>query len=102
MNTLPTQSVARTVASVPLILGLSAFTFWAVYMLQRSGLLAPDSFERFVQRHLDEVAMTSLALAVIGVALGLYLGRGGRRTKLMLWGTLISVAGALAQLLLPL
>ena len=89
-------------ACVPLVLGLSAFVFWAIYMLQRSGFLVPHSLERFVQHHLDGVGMVSFALAAIGIVLGLYLGRGGRRTRLMLWGILISVAGALAQLLLPL
>ena len=87
---------------MPLILGISALLVWAVYMLQRSGLLFPHSLARFVQRHLDGVGMASFALAGAGIALGLYLGRGGRRTKLLLWGTLISVAGALAQFLAPL
>ena len=87
---------------MPLLLGLSAFVVWVIYMLQRSGFLFPHSFERFVQHHLDGVGMASFALAVIGTALGLYLGRGGRRTRLLLWGTLMSVAGALAQLFLPL
>ena len=102
MSTLPTQSESRTLACAHLVLGLSAFVFWAIYMLQRSGFLFPHTFERFVQHHLDGVGMASFALAALGIALGLYLGRGGRRTRLLLWGTLISVAGALAQLLLPL
>src|SRR5258708_46099 len=102
MNNAPTQPVSRTVACVPLVLGPSAFFVWTVYMLQRSGFLFPHSFERFVQYHLDGVAMASFALAATGIALGLYLGRGGRRTRLLLWGTLVSVAGALAHLLLPL
>jgi hypothetical protein len=97
-----TQHVSRPVACVPLVLGISALSAWAIYMLQRSGLLFPDSFERFVQHHLDVVGTASLALAAAGVAIGLYLGRGGRRTRLVLWGILVSVAGAVAQLLLPL
>jgi hypothetical protein len=102
MSTMPIQPVPRTVACAPLVLGLAAFAVWAIYMLQRSGFLFPHSFERFVQHHLDGVAATSITLAAIGIALGLYLGRGGRRTKLLLWGTLISVAVVLAQLFLPL
>ena len=97
-----TQHVSRPVACVPLVLGTCALAPWAIYMLQRSGLLFPNSFARFVQQHLDAVGAASFALAAAGVALGLYLGRGGRRTRLVLWGILISVAGALAQLLLPL
>ena len=98
----PTQRISHPVACVPLILGISALLVWAIYMLQRSGSLFPHSFEQFVQHHLDGVAMVSFAFAATGIALGLYLGRGGRRTGLLLWGTVTSVAGALAQLLLPL
>ena len=102
MSSTPAQRVSPPVACVPLVLGIAAILVWAIYMLQRSGFLFPHSFERFVQHHLDGVGMVSFAFAIIGIALGLYFGRGGRRTKLLLWGTLISVAGALAQLLLPL
>jgi hypothetical protein len=84
-----------------MILGICSLLVWVVYMLQRSGLLFPHSFERFAQHHLDGIGIVSLVLAGAGIALGLYLGRGGRRTRLLLWGTLISVAGGLAQLLLP-
>ena len=98
----PAQRVSHPVACVPLFLGICALVVWAMYMLQRSGFLLPHSFERFVQHHLDGVAMVSFALAASGIALGVYLGRGGRRTRLLLWGTLISVAAALVQFLLPL
>ena len=98
----PTQRVSHPVACVPLVLGICALLVWAIYMLQRSGFLFPHFFERFVQHHLDGVAMASFALAAAGISAGLFLGRGGRRTRLLLWGTLISVAGALAQLLLSL
>lgn len=101
MSTMPTQPLLRTVACAPLVLGLAAFALWAIYMLQRSGFLFPNSFERFVQHHLDGVAAASFTLAAMGIALGLYLGRGGRRTKLLLWGTLISVGAVLAKLFYP-
>ena len=89
-------------ACLPLALGGCAIGVSLIYMLQRSGLLFPHSFERFVQHHLDGVGIAAFGLAVAGIVLGLYLGRGGRRNGLLLWGTLVSLAGALAQLLLPL
>jgi hypothetical protein len=102
MSNTRSQHLSRPAACLPLVFGLSALVVWTIYLLQRSGMLSPHSFERFVQRHLDAVAITSFVLAAVGIALGLYLGRGGRQTKLMLWGILICVAGALAQLFLPL
>ena len=87
---------------MPLVLGVSAILLSSVYVLQRSGRLGSHSLETFVQHHLDGIGITAFALAGTGMALGLYLGRGGRRTALLVWGTVISVAGAVAQLLLPL
>jgi hypothetical protein len=87
---------------VPLILGLCAVLGSSIYILQRSGFLVPHSFDSFVQHHLDGFGVLSFGLALTGMALGLYLGRGGRRNNLLIWGTLVSVAAALAQLLVPL
>jgi hypothetical protein len=98
----PAERVSRPVACIPLVFGGSAILLSAVYMLQRSGFLGSHSFERFIQHHLDGIGITAFALAGIGMTVGVYLGRGGRRTTLLFWGTVISVAGALAQLLLPL
>jgi hypothetical protein len=89
-------------ACLPLVLGGCAIALSVIYMLQRSGLLFPDSFEGFVQHHLNGIGIAAFGLAVAGIILGLYLGRGGRRNRLLLWGTLVSLAGGLALLLLPL
>jgi hypothetical protein len=96
------QSLPRSTACLPLVFGGSAILLSSIYQLQRSGFLGSGSFERWGQDHLDGIGITAFALAGIGMALGLYLGRGGRKSALLLWGTGISVAGALAQLLLPL
>lgn len=102
MSNQPAQALPRSIACLPLLFGGSAILLSSIYMLQRSSFLGLHSFERFVQQHLDGIGITAFILAGIGMALGLYLGRGGRRTALLLWGTVISVAGGLAQLLLPL
>jgi hypothetical protein len=87
---------------MPLVFGCSAISLSAIYTLQRFGLPGPHSFDNGVQHHLDAIGISALALAGFGIALGLCLGHGGRRMALPLWGMMISVAGALAQLLLSL
>jgi hypothetical protein len=89
-------------ACLPMVLGISAILLTAIYSLQRSGHLLPPSFGRFVQHHLDGIGIAAFGVAVTGTAVGLYLGRGGRQTRLLFWGTLLCVVGALAPLLLSL
>jgi hypothetical protein len=102
MSTQPTELSSRREAWLPLILGACAIAMSVIYELQRSSLLVPHSLERFVQHHLDGLGIAALCLAVAGLVSGLYLGRGGRRHGILLWGILASIAGTLAQLLLPL
>ena len=90
------------VARMPLAFGVSSVFLSSVYILQRSTHLGPRSFERFVQHHLDGIGITAFALAGTGVAFGLYLLRFRAKTPLLVWGTVISVIGALAHLLMPL
>jgi hypothetical protein len=86
-----------------MVLGASAAIGSLVYELQRSGLLVPHSLERAVQAHLDALGIAAFALAFTGSLLGAYLSRGGGRpTRVLLWGTVLSVAALVAQLLLPL
>jgi hypothetical protein len=101
MNPPPPASSTRF-DCLPLALGVSAILLSFIYYLERSGLLVPHSFERFVQHHLDSCGIASFVLAVTGMILGLYFGRGGRKARVVSWGTLTSVAAALAQLALPL
>ncbi len=102
MSDQPAERSSRSVVYLPLTLGTCAILVSLAYWLQRSGSLFPHSLERFVQHHLDGIGITALGLAVTGIILGLYLGRGGRRNSVLLWGTLVSVAATLLQLLLPL
>jgi hypothetical protein len=85
-----------------LAFGASAAAAVLIYELQRSSLLVPHSLDRAVQAHLDALGITAFALALSGTLIGAYLGRGRRQTPVLLWGTVLSVAALLAQLLLPL
>ena len=92
----------RSLSGAPLVLGVLALLMSVLYMLQRFGSPFPDSFERFVQFHLDSICGLALLFAVAGAILGLCLGGGVGRSRLLIWGTLICVAAIFAQLLMPL
>jgi hypothetical protein len=77
-------------AMVPLAFGFTGLGLCVVYQAQRSDML-PYSLDRFIQHHLDAIAGFSMLAALLGVVAGLATLRLRGRSRLLTFGTILSV-----------